>query len=55
VKRGTVGTFVSNAPSPFARRERLRVLRQWIDTLLADASHPQPLALVLGGVAAPVA
>ena len=39
VKRGTVGTFVSNAPSPFARRERLRVLRQRIDTLLADASH----------------
>jgi GntR family transcriptional regulator len=39
VKRGTVGTFVSAAPSPFARRERLRVLRQRIDTLLADASH----------------
>jgi DNA-binding transcriptional regulator YhcF (GntR family) len=39
VKRGTVGTFVSNAPSPFARRQRLRVLRQRIDTLLADASH----------------
>jgi len=39
VKRGTVGTFVSDAPSPLARRERLRVLRQRIDTLLADASH----------------
>ena len=39
VKRGTVGTFVSSAPSPFARRERLRVLRQRIDTLLADARH----------------
>ena len=39
VKRGTVGTFVSDAPSPFARRERLRVLRQRIDSLLADASH----------------
>lgn len=39
VKRGTIGTFVSDAPSPFARRERLRVLRQRIDTLLADASH----------------
>jgi GntR family transcriptional regulator len=38
-KRGTVGTFVSDAPSPFARRERLRVLRQRIDTLLADARH----------------
>ncbi|MEJ1962347.1 MAG: GntR family transcriptional regulator [Gammaproteobacteria bacterium] len=39
VKRGTVGTFVSDTPSPFARRERLRVLRQRIDALLADASH----------------
>jgi GntR family transcriptional regulator len=39
VKRGTVGTFVSDAPSPFKRRERLRVLRQRIDTLLADARH----------------
>jgi len=39
VKRGTVGTFVSDNPSPFARRERLRVLRQRIDALLADASH----------------
>jgi GntR family transcriptional regulator len=39
VKRGTVGTFVSDTPSPFARRERLRVLRQRIDVLLADASH----------------
>jgi len=39
VKRGTVGTFVSDAPSPFARREQLRVLRQRIDALLADARH----------------
>jgi GntR family transcriptional regulator len=39
VKRGTAGTYVSDAPSPFARRERLRVLRQRIDALLADASH----------------
>ncbi len=38
-KRGTAGTYVSDAPSPFARRERLRVLRQRIDALLADASH----------------
>jgi hypothetical protein len=29
----------SAATSPFARRERLRVVRQRIDTLLADASH----------------
>lgn len=39
IKRGTVGTFVSAAPSPFARRERLRVLRERVDALLADASH----------------
>lgn len=39
VKRGTTGTFVSNAPSPLARRERLRILRQRIDALLADARH----------------
>ena len=38
-KRGTAGTYVSDAPSPFARRERLRVLRQRIDALLADARH----------------
>jgi len=38
-KRGTAGTYVSDAPSPFARRERLRVLRQRIDALLADAKH----------------
>jgi len=39
VKRGTLGTFVSAAPSPFARRERLKILRERIDMLLADASH----------------
>jgi GntR family transcriptional regulator len=39
VKRGTAGTYVSDAPAPFARRERLRVLRQRIDALLADARH----------------
>lgn len=37
IKRGTVGTFVSDAPSPLARRERLRILRQRIDALLAEA------------------
>src|SRR5690606_16171135 len=31
VKRGTVGTFVSDQPSPLARRERLRILRERID------------------------
>lgn len=39
VKRGTAGTFVSDTPSPLARRERLRILRQRIDVLLADARH----------------
>jgi GntR family transcriptional regulator len=39
VKRGTVGTFVSHAPSRLTRGERLRVLRQRIDALLADARH----------------
>jgi len=38
-KRGTVGTFISDTPSPLARRERHRILRQRIDTLLADARH----------------
>ena len=38
VKRGTTGTFVSDAPSPLARRERLRILRLRIDTLLAEAA-----------------
>jgi GntR family transcriptional regulator len=37
-KRGTVGTFVSSNPSRFTRRERLRILRQKVDALLAEAS-----------------
>jgi GntR family transcriptional regulator len=37
VKRGTVGTYVSDSPSPLARRERLRILRQRVDALLAEA------------------
>jgi GntR family transcriptional regulator len=37
VKRGTVGTFVSSSPSLLTRRERLRILRQRIDALLAEA------------------
>ncbi len=39
LKRGTVGTFVSDNPSPLARRERLRILRKRVDALLADARH----------------
>ena len=38
-KRGTVGTFVSDTPSPLARRERLKILRKRIDALLSDAKH----------------
>ena len=37
VKRRTAGTFVSGAPSPLARRERVRILTQRIDALLAEA------------------
>ena len=36
-KRGTAGTFVSDAGSPLARRERLRILTERIDALLAEA------------------
>jgi len=37
VKRGTTGTFISEAGSPLARRERLRILTERIDALLAEA------------------
>ena len=37
VKRGTTGTFVSDAGSPLARRERVRILAERIDALLAEA------------------
>src|SRR5215218_572419 len=33
-KRSTSGTFVSDAGSPLARRERLRILTERIDALL---------------------
>src|ERR1019366_5584616 len=36
-KRRTAGTFVSDAGSPLARRERLKILNERIDALLADA------------------
>ena len=39
VKRGTAGTFVSNARSPLARRERLKIVRERIDALLAEAQQ----------------
>jgi GntR family transcriptional regulator len=37
VKRGTTGTFVSDAGSPLARKERLRILSERVDALLAEA------------------
>src|SRR5215470_6207503 len=36
-KRRTAGTYVSGTGSPLARRERLRILSQRIDALLAEA------------------
>lgn len=35
--RAGAGTHVANLVSPLARRERLRILRERIDTLLAEA------------------
>jgi DNA-binding transcriptional regulator YhcF (GntR family) len=37
VKRGTTGTFVSATGSPLARKERVRILTERIDALLAEA------------------
>ncbi len=36
-KRRTAGTYVSDQGSPLARRERLKILTERIDALLADA------------------
>jgi DNA-binding transcriptional regulator YhcF (GntR family) len=36
-KRSTAGTYVSDAGSPLARRERVKILRERIDALLAEA------------------
>src|SRR5262249_38681696 len=38
-KRGTTGTFVSDTGSPLARRERVRILTERIDALLAEAEQ----------------
>src|SRR5688572_10876008 len=38
-KRGTAGTYVSNAGSPLARRERMKILAQRADALLAEAAQ----------------
>ncbi len=36
-KRRTAGTYVSDSGSPLARRERLKILTERIDALLAEA------------------
>jgi GntR family transcriptional regulator len=36
-KRRTAGTYVSDGGSPLARRERLKILTERIDGLLAEA------------------
>ena len=36
-KRRTAGTYVSDGTSPLARRERLKIVTQRIDALLAEA------------------
>lgn len=38
-KRRTNGTYVSEQGSPLARRERVKILTERIDTLLAEASN----------------
>src|SRR2546421_8488716 len=36
-KRRTAGTYVSDTASPLARRQRLKIIAERIDTLLAEA------------------
>ena len=38
-KRRTTGTYVSAAGSPLARRQRIRILGERVDGLLAEARH----------------
>ena len=38
-KRRTAGTYVSDQGSPLARKERLRILTDRVDALLAEASQ----------------
>ena len=38
-KRRTAGTYVTDQRSPLARRERLRILSERVDALLAEASQ----------------
>jgi len=37
LKRSTTGTYISDAGSPLARRERLRIVTERIDALIAEA------------------
>src|SRR6476646_10050677 len=37
VKRRTAGTYVSDAASPLARRQRLKIIAERVDALLAEA------------------
>ena len=43
-KRRTAGTYVSDQGSPLARRERMKILSQRIDALLAEA-HQMDVSL----------
>ncbi len=38
-KRRTAGTFVTEQGSPLAKRERMKLLTERIDQLLAEAEH----------------
>src|SRR5687767_7401507 len=38
-KRRTAGTYVSDAGSPLARKERIKILSQRVDALLAEAGQ----------------
>jgi DNA-binding transcriptional regulator YhcF (GntR family) len=38
-KRQGAGTYVSENPSPMARREKIKVLTQRVDSLLVEARH----------------
>jgi GntR family transcriptional regulator len=41
VKRHGSGTYISDHGSPLARKERLKILSQRVDALLAEAAHLQ--------------
>src|SRR6186713_2819855 len=46
-KRRTAGTYVSDQGSPLARRERLKILTERIDALLAERRHAAMLSTSL--------